>query len=66
MIRRGGSLVDEERAKVVFQLVLRVVIAPREDGRVKVSATGRACPFCIKRECVGTSGGSRRSRPESM
>lgn len=36
---RLDALTDEERVQIIRQLVPRVIIAPRADGRVKVSAT---------------------------
>lgn len=38
------TLADEDRGKVVRQLVPRVVVSPRQDGRVKVSATYAFAP----------------------
>ena len=44
---RLDSLSDEQRASVVRQLVPRVLLVPRKDGRVKVSATYAFAPPAI-------------------
>ncbi|HEX8161502.1 MAG TPA: hypothetical protein VF538_06495 [Pyrinomonadaceae bacterium] len=44
LARRVGSLAEDGRAKIVRQLVPRVIISARDGGRVKVSATYAFAP----------------------
>jgi site-specific DNA recombinase len=44
LARRVDCLAEADRAKIVRQLVPRVVVSPRGDGRVKVSATYAFAP----------------------
>ncbi|MCA1628177.1 MAG: hypothetical protein LC742_09470 [Acidobacteria bacterium] len=41
---RLDALTDEERVKIIRQLVPRLVVSPRGDGRVRVSATYAFAP----------------------
>lgn len=54
---RVYALSDEERAKVIRQLVPRVVVTPREDGRAGVSATYAFAPpaAVYTRNCPASS-----------
>ncbi|PYS93976.1 MAG: hypothetical protein DMF64_03025 [Acidobacteria bacterium] len=52
---RVDALTDEERAQVVRQLVPRVVITPRADGRVKVAATYAFAPPAYSWNCPASS-----------